>query len=75
MIRMTRTFSTFAVLVALAAPVAAQEADDRLVIVSGKSGRVIYDDGRDDLYCMSRRHFIGYDFYGRRHYYRALHCR
>lgn len=79
MIRTTRTVPTFAGVGALAAPLAApafgRDADDRLVIVNGKSGRVNSDDGRDDLFCVSRRHFAGTDYYGRRQYYHAMHCR
>jgi hypothetical protein len=64
---------------ALAIPAArAQEvapsADDRLLIVDGASDQVIYDDGRDDLFCVTRVH--GWrDWYGYRHYYRTIRCR
>ena len=64
---------------ALAIPVArAQEsdpsADDRLLIVDGASDQVIYDDGRDDLFCVTRVQ-AWRDYYGYRHYYRTMRCR
>jgi hypothetical protein len=51
-----------------------QDADDRLMIVSGNSGRVIYDDGRDDLFCVTRV-YGWYDGYGYFHRRRTMHCR
>jgi len=59
------------------APLAAQaeEGKDRLMIVNGNSGRVIYDDGRDDLFCVTRRYIIGYDDWGRPIRRRAMNCR
>lgn len=54
----------------------AQEADDeRLMIVNGYTGHVVYDDGRDDLFCVTRRYVVGYDAYGRRVHRRVLRCR
>jgi hypothetical protein len=53
----------------------AESANDRLMIVNGNSGHVIYDDGRDDLFCVTRRHLIGYDYHGRRVFRRSMHCR
>lgn len=63
------------------APMAlAQEADpvgaeDRLMIVNGNTHEVIYDDGRDDLFCVTRVHVIGHNEYGRRIYRRTMRCR
>ncbi|HEY6257116.1 MAG TPA: hypothetical protein VIY51_15130 [Xanthobacteraceae bacterium] len=55
----------------------AQEAadNDRLVIVNGNSHRVIYDDGRDDLFCVTRLYVAGYNQYGHPIYRRTMHCR
>jgi hypothetical protein len=61
----------------LAAPAFADEApqsDNRLVIVSGNSGRVLYDDGYDDLFCVTRVHHW-YDEDGYRHRHRTMRCR
>ena len=52
----------------------APRADSRLMIVSGHSGRVLYDDGRDDLFCVTRVHHW-YDEDGYRHRRRTMHCR
>jgi hypothetical protein len=49
-------------------------ADDRLMIVSGNTGRVIYDDGRDDLFCVTRA-YGWYDAYGYFHRSRTMRCR
>jgi hypothetical protein len=54
---------------------AANESNNRLMIINGNSGRVVYDDGRDDLFCVTRRYFVGWDYYGRRLYRRAMGCR
>ncbi len=63
---------------ALAAPAFAEDAnptaDDRLMIVNGNTGNVIYDDGYDDLYCVTRVHHW-HDAYGYRHRYRTMRCR
>lgn len=60
----------------LAAQTAGQkEANDKLMIVNGNSGHVIYDDGRDDMYCVTRRHIIGYDRYGNAVRSRSMRCR
>ena len=55
--------------------VQAQDAqdNDRLMIV--KDHRVIYDDGRNDLFCVSRVVVAGYTAYGRPIYRRNMHCR
>ena len=45
------------------------------MIVNGNSGRVIYDDGRNDLFCVTRRYTVGYDQYGRRIMRRNMRCR
>lgn len=48
---------------------------DRLMIVNGNSGRVIYDDGRNDLFCVTRVVFAGYIQWGRPLYRRTMRCR
>jgi hypothetical protein len=54
----------------------AQATDDqRLMIVNGNSGRVIYNDGRDDLYCQTRLRIAGYNHHGRPIYRRTMRCR
>jgi hypothetical protein len=58
-----------------AAASAPNESNSRLMIINGNSGRVIYDDGYDDLFCVTRRYFVGWDYYGRRLYRRAIGCR
>ncbi|KPL52490.1 MULTISPECIES: hypothetical protein [Hyphomicrobiales] len=50
-------------------------AEDRLLIVNGNSGRVVYNDGRNDLFCVTRVVFSHYDYYGRPHYKRTMRCR
>jgi hypothetical protein len=49
--------------------------DDRLLIVNGNTGHVVYDDGRDDLFCVTRRVVVGYTEEGRRIVRRNMHCR
>ncbi len=51
------------------------DGDSRLMIVNDNSGHVIYDDGRDDLYCVTRRVTVGYDYYGRPVRRRTMNCR
>jgi hypothetical protein len=50
-------------------------ADDRLLIVNGQNGRVIYDDGRDDLFCVTRKVIIGYNEFGEPIRKRVMRCR
>lgn len=50
-------------------------AEDRLMIVNRNTGRVIYDDGRNDLFCSTRRYIAGYTDWGRPIYRRNMHCR
>jgi hypothetical protein len=47
---------------------------NRLVIVDGATDQVIYDDGRDDLFCVTRVHRWR-DEDGYRHRRRTMHCR
>jgi hypothetical protein len=77
MIRASKILSVLAFLAVLSATstVRADDADNRLVIVNGNSGHVIYDDGRDDLFCVKRRHFLGYNYYGHRVFRRTMSCR
>ena len=49
--------------------------DQRLMIVNGNTGRVIYNDGRDDLYCVTRLVTAGHDQSGRPIYRRTMRCR
>ena len=50
-------------------------ADDRLLIVNGNTGKVIYDDGKDDLFCVTRKVVIGYNEYGDPIRKRIMRCR
>ena len=67
--------------VVLAAPVARAEdavqptADERLLIVNGNTDQVIYDDGYNDLFCVTRVHVVGYNYWGHRIYRRSMRCR
>jgi hypothetical protein len=58
-----------------AAAPAPNESNNRLMIINGNSGGVIYDDGRDDMFCVTRRYFVGWDYYGRPLYRRTMGCR
>ncbi len=59
---------------ALADEASPQSADNRLMIVDGATDRVIYDDGSDDLFCVTRVHHW-HDEYGYRHRHRTMRCR
>ncbi len=54
---------------------AEDEGDSKLMIVNGNSGHVIYDDGRNDLFCVTRRYVVAYDVDGHRIYRRNMRCR
>ena len=56
-------------------PPQSSSADDRLLIVNGNTGHVIYDDGSDDLFCVTRRVVIGYDEDGYPVRRRIMKCR
>jgi hypothetical protein len=47
--------------------------NSKLLIVNGN--HVIYDDGRNDLFCVTRRHVVGYNYYGRPIFRRTMRCR
>jgi hypothetical protein len=51
------------------------QAQDRLLIVNGNNGHVVYDDGRDDLFCVTRRYVAYYNYHGRPVYRRTIRCR
>lgn len=75
--RFARIILPFAILATLAAPGSprAEDANERLLIVNGSSGHVIYDDGRDDLFCVVRRRLAGYNDWGHPIYRRRMRCR
>jgi len=50
-------------------------ADDRLLIVNGQTGHVIYDDGRDDLFCVTRKVVVCYNEFGYPIRKRVMRCR
>ena len=79
---MIRHALTAAAFVAAAAPGFSTEAEARsnkpsasLVIADGHTGRILYDDGYDDLFCVTRRRFAGYDWRGRPVFRRTIRCR
>jgi len=51
------------------------DAADRLLIVNGSTHHVIYDDGKNDLFCVVRKVRIGYDEDGYPIYRRKMKCR
>jgi hypothetical protein len=53
----------------------ARGGDNRLMIVNGYTGRMVYDDGRDDMFCVTRGYFVGWDYYGRQIFRGAMACR
>jgi hypothetical protein len=69
------SLAALTLIAALSGAAQAQEQHDRLLIVNGNNGRVIYNDGRDDLFCVTRRHFVGYNGEGHRLYHRSMRCR
>jgi len=73
--RLNKTFLTLCLFASLGGPSLAEEENNRLLIVNGNSGHVIYDDGRDDLFCVTRRRVVGYNDYGRRIWRRTMRCR
>ena len=56
-------------------PAQFSSADDRLLIVNGNTGHLIYDDGSDDLFCVTRTVVIGYDEDGYAVRRRIMKCR
>jgi hypothetical protein len=56
-------------------PVSPAQGQNRLLIVNGNNGHVVYDDGRDDLFCVTRRHVAYYNYYGRPVFRRTIRCR
>lgn len=50
-------------------------ATDRLLIVNGNTGHVIYDDGKDDLFCVTRKVVVGYNEWGYPIRKRTMRCR
>ena len=66
---------SMAVFMAMPSLARAGDAKERLLIVNGNSGRVVYDDGRNDLFCVTRKVCVGYTFSGRPIYERTMVCR
>jgi hypothetical protein len=54
---------------------AQSQSDERLLIVDGNRGRVIYDDGRNDLFCVTRRYVAYYTWSGQPVFNRTMRCR
>ncbi|GGE24632.1 hypothetical protein GCM10011390_50080 [Aureimonas endophytica] len=52
----------------------ASDEDDRLMVINANTGRVVYDDGHDDVVCVKRNRVVGYDWYGRALYKRSVKC-
>lgn len=77
---MIRTIFAAAAVAAVAASFstsasAQSQGNERLLIVNGNTGRVVYDDGRDDLFCVTRRYVAYYTYHGRPVYRRTMRCR
>jgi hypothetical protein len=60
--------------VAMANPDFPDSQTNRLVIVDGATDQVLYDDGRDDLFCVTRLHHWR-DDNGVRRRHRTMRCR
>jgi len=77
MSRLVLSASAFVVLLlaSIDTSLAQTGADQRLLIVNGNNGHVVYDDGRDDLFCVTRRVIVGYTHTGRPIYRRTMRCR
>jgi hypothetical protein len=56
-------------------PVSSAQGQNRLLIVNGNNGHVVYDDGRDDLFCVTRRYVAYYNYHGRPVFRRTMRCR
>jgi hypothetical protein len=50
-------------------------ADDRLLILNGDTSHIVYDDGQDDLFCVTRKVVVGYNGWGFRIRKQTMHCR
>jgi len=48
---------------------------ERLLIVNGNTGHVLYDDGRNDLFCVIRRVVVDYNQLGRPIRKPVMRCR
>jgi hypothetical protein len=48
--------------------------NSRFWVGDADTGRVVYDDGRDDGGCIFRRAFAGYDWSGRPIYRKVFRC-
>lgn len=76
-----RTLAITAAIVLLAGSAYAQGAPDtqgsaeRLLIVNANTGRVIFDDGRNDLFCVTRTVTVGHTESGRPIRKRTMRCR
>ncbi|MBR0749995.1 hypothetical protein JQ582_39405 [Bradyrhizobium japonicum] len=42
----------------------ANKTDDRLLIFNSDTGHVVFDDGQDDLFCVTRKVVVGYTEWG-----------
>ena len=57
------------------AQAAPKTGNNSLVVVNGDTDRVVYDDGYDDAFCVTRRRFVGFDFWGNPIFRRVVRCR
>jgi hypothetical protein len=51
------------------------DSNNRLMLIDRNTGRVIYDDGRNDLFCVTGIYIAGHTPSGRPIYRRNLRCR
>ena len=75
MFRTVLAAAAFATLSVSFAASANAQGNDRLLIVNGNTGHVVYDDGRNDLFCVTRRYVTHYTYYGRPVHRRTMRCR
>jgi hypothetical protein len=75
MIRTILAAAAVATLAACFTTSANAQGQDRLLIVNGNTGHVVYDDGRNDLFCVTRRYVAYYDHFGRPVTRRTMRCR
>lgn len=53
----------------------ANNTGDRLLILNGDTGHLVYDDGQDDLFCVTRKVVVGYNEWGFPIRKAAVQCR
>ena len=68
--------TTLAAVAAVSAGASAEaKPKNGFVIADGDSGQILYDDGNDDAFCITRRRIVGYDWFGNPIVRRVTRCR